>query len=793
MKRLFIGIFILSSIIASLLINQYQKATISQQLFETTDKYLRAFRTVYDHKKELSKILFTWLVKIKKIDENLYQALQDSEQKDITRKKLWENLEQHYTQLYSMGIRQISFFLPNNENFLRLHKPTIFGDDVTNIRSSITYVNKHHITLDTFEKGENSYSFRFVYPIFYHKTYVGCMEISFGAASFTSSLMKEYYILSNFFVKKNPSKTKFSDTSHSIYIPSTQKGFFFNKEVLTTMQEVTRQDLKNLVLPEKTRQKIREIALSGNIRSVYDAQLKTIFTIIPIVHKLTNENMAFLSIRSKSDTIITSQGYILTISILVISIIALALFLLYTLLLKKISLQKEVAHKTQTLNDINMNLEQRVEEKTKELSKNYEKLSKLSSKVEEERHKYKKILELASDNIFILRLDGSLYECSKKTISTLGYTKEEIFKLNVFDWNPALTKEKYEQYMQELKYGMLCMDTIHKCKDGSTYAVQINANLLKIGEEQYIYASSRDISKEKKLEQQLLHERDFAFSILNNSTMVILTDGNELHFANRALLDFFNCEDIDTFKQTYKCVCYHFIHSNKYFHLGKIHNKKEWIFELEKLSEEQRLVSLISQQTYEPKAFHLSISKHNDELYLINFTDISEQIVKQWDLENQVIHDKLTNAYNREYFDKNIETIIKTNSSKNKKTAIAILDIDHFKRINDTYGHDIGDEVLKHLVKTIQKNSRESDTLIRWGGEEFILILTIDNVELLYKVLNHCKELIANTTFKKITHITCSFGATLYQDEEIIEATLKRADIGLYQAKRNGRNQVIIL
>jgi diguanylate cyclase (GGDEF)-like protein len=97
-------------------------------------------------------------------------------------------------------------------------------------------------------------------------------------------------------------------------------------------------------------------------------------------------------------------------------------------------------------------------------------------------------------------------------------------------------------------------------------------------------------------------------------------------------------------------------------------------------------------------------------------------------LKKKILHDKLTNAYNREFFDQNYKKFISEYSTSNSKLAIAMLDIDHFKLVNDNYGHDIGDQVLIQFVDTLHKNSRKNDILVRWGGEEFIMILKIDEV-----------------------------------------------------------------
>ena len=190
--------------------------------------------------------------------------------------------------------------------------------------------------------------------------------------------------------------------------------------------------------------------------------------------------------------------------------------------------------------------------------------------------------------------------------------------------------------------------------------------------------------------------------------------------------------------------------------------------------------------------FSVNVNKFDENAMIISFTDISQTIFENIYLEEKILHDKLTNAYSREYFDRNYRKFIYESIENHTKLALAILDIDYFKKVNDTYGHDIGDEVLIKFVQTIQNELRKNDILVRWGGEEFILILQLDSQKYLEKKLEHLRKAIELESFPKINNITCSIGGTIYQDSENILKTIKRADEALYKAKAAGRNKVLI-
>ena len=288
-----------------------------------------------------------------------------------------------------------------------------------------------------------------------------------------------------------------------------------------------------------------------------------------------------------------------------------------------------------------------------------------------------------------------------------------------------------------------------------------------------------------------IYVRKLSKFIDTQNTIVILTDGEEINFANKEFLNFFGLKELEDFKKESKCICDFFLENDRFFHLGKLKKNENWIDAIISLSQPKRIVGMLTKDSI-IVVFSITLNYFEDDLYIVSFSDISQTINEQIILEEKTIHDKLTGAYNREYFEKTYRNIIKEYHLKNYRFALSIFDIDNFKKVNDTYGHNIGDYVLKELVHEVSKFLRDDDILIRWGGEEFILILKIKNENDLSKVLEHLRIRIEKHIFKKVGKVTCSFGATLYRNDEDIETTIKRADTGLYEAKAKGRNQAIM-
>jgi diguanylate cyclase (GGDEF)-like protein len=166
-------------------------------------------------------------------------------------------------------------------------------------------------------------------------------------------------------------------------------------------------------------------------------------------------------------------------------------------------------------------------------------------------------------------------------------------------------------------------------------------------------------------------------------------------------------------------------------------------------------------------------------------------------LHNQAIKDPLTNLYNRRYLDNVLPMIIATAKRRNEKIGFLMIDTDYFKKVNDTYGHKAGDTVLKILAKILKNSVRESDIVIRYGGEEFLILLqNIQNLNDAKIVAEKIRKTVENTEIKledKTIKKTVSIGISIFPEHcEKGWECVKYADFALYKAKRNGRNRVEI-
>ncbi|MDI6453801.1 sensor domain-containing diguanylate cyclase [Peloplasma aerotolerans] len=178
------------------------------------------------------------------------------------------------------------------------------------------------------------------------------------------------------------------------------------------------------------------------------------------------------------------------------------------------------------------------------------------------------------------------------------------------------------------------------------------------------------------------------------------------------------------------------------------------------------------------------------------FTD--ERFQKQIYHENQELKDKLridplTQIANRHFFDFQLSKKLEEAKVFANPFGILMIDIDYFKQVNDTYGHLVGDEILKIVAKSLSSNIEKTDLVSRWGGEEFIVLVDVTSIDDLLKIAERLRRVVEASSYHfengKTIQVTISIGGTLAKPEDSAKTLIARADENMYFAKQNGRNQ----
>jgi two-component system cell cycle response regulator len=189
--------------------------------------------------------------------------------------------------------------------------------------------------------------------------------------------------------------------------------------------------------------------------------------------------------------------------------------------------------------------------------------------------------------------------------------------------------------------------------------------------------------------------------------------------------------------------------------------------------------------SYNDRFCDLKIIKVDDYI-LINCIDVTHLKKEIEEIEDKSLKDELTGAYNRKKIDKIIDEL------NNKEICLIIFDIDNFKKINDTYGHLKGDEVLQKLSNEVKKHLRSDDIFVRWGGEEFIVLLKNSTLKNAQKIAEKLKNVINSIEIDEVGNFSCSFGVAcgFIENKSDFDKILKKSDDALYLAKNNGKNRV---
>jgi len=189
------------------------------------------------------------------------------------------------------------------------------------------------------------------------------------------------------------------------------------------------------------------------------------------------------------------------------------------------------------------------------------------------------------------------------------------------------------------------------------------------------------------------------------------------------------------------------------------------------------------------------LDKQEENYWLVVLIDVSERFLREQRLHHDAYTDTLTGLANRRFFTEAAAAEIKRTQREQHTLAVLGLDLDHFKRVNDQYGHDVGDLVLQSAARVFQSALRTGDFAARMGGEEFSAFLPNADIAQATAVANRVRQAIASTPILlppgEVLTVTVSIGISLWQEgEEDLQPALKRADQALYQAKQNGRNRV---
>ena len=293
---------------------------------------------------------------------------------------------------------------------------------------------------------------------------------------------------------------------------------------------------------------------------------------------------------------------------------------------------------------------------------------------------------------------------------------------------------------------------------------------------------------EAQVEEKTLELRH----ILNSQkNLIFVLNDDKISNINKTMLDFLGLENLEQFYDKHICISNLFLEEEGYFHCTK---NESWVLQMQNLDPIDKIVKMYDKDK-NIRYFQVDISNffYNTEHYVISFTDITELRNYTAKLDYQATHDNLTSLYNRQKLHSRLDGEIQRQKRYQREFALIMFDIDNFKSINDTYGHDVGDIVLKIISDISKHSTRSTDIVSRWGAEEFMILLPETSLEDAVTIANKIRKAIEAYKFDQIDNpITISLGVTIFNwENDTKEHLLKRVDTALYKAKETGKNKTV--
>lgn len=298
--------------------------------------------------------------------------------------------------------------------------------------------------------------------------------------------------------------------------------------------------------------------------------------------------------------------------------------------------------------------------------------------------------------------------------------------------------------------------------------------------EEKVKDRTQEINKSKLLLQAVLDAE------LN---FLVVTDNQQIIYVNQTLLNFFGYDSQESFEKQQFDLGQHFEYTDEEPMFGD--SQSGWVSKLlqRQKSSLPKVVLKRGRQIRFFRPYAKEIIVDDKQLYLVIFNEITEHEKEKKALETIASTDALTGLANRNKFDQIIEQQVELALTSSNPLSLIFLDLDNFKHVNDKFGHETGDDVLKVVAKLIKDSVRKGDLVARWGGEEIVVIMQSSEIDYAIKLAEKIRNKVADHRFKHGEVQTISCGVTQYREGEDADVFIHRADVALYEAKNKGRNR----
>ncbi|MEI8209742.1 MAG: EAL domain-containing protein [Methylococcales bacterium] len=399
-------------------------------------------------------------------------------------------------------------------------------------------------------------------------------------------------------------------------------------------------------------------------------------------------------------------------------------------------------------------------------------------------------------SFFWVNSKGLLIDINEWTCQSLGYSRNELIGQSIWIFSSGVSRDLWPTLWDTQKMSVThTFESSFRCKDGTIFPAEVTANYIVVGGDEYCFFFAQDISKRKQDEAEIIKSLSLLSTTLestNDAILVVDLNNNQVLY-NQRFVELWHISNEILVTKDDNAV------------LSTV---------LKQLSDPDAFLNKVHELYATPEASSFDTIQFKDgkviERYSIpqridgtvvgrvwSFRDITQSKVAADEIRSLAFYDPLTSLPNRRLLSDRLIQALATSSRSGNNGALLFLDLDHFKTLNDTLGHDVGDMLLQQVAKRLSGSVREGDTVARLSGDEFVVLLedlseqAIEAAALADAIGNNILAVL-NQPYQLTTHqylCSCSIGAILFKDhEKPVEDLLKQADIAMYQAKASGRN-----
>lgn len=403
------------------------------------------------------------------------------------------------------------------------------------------------------------------------------------------------------------------------------------------------------------------------------------------------------------------------------------------------------------------------------------------------------LFELSGDGMVVLRQDGSVYRANRRYAEMLGYTREAMKSLHVWDWDTRFSREELLEMLRAVDNSDAHFETQQCRKDGSLIHVELSNNGTSYRGEQLVFCIVRDVTARKETEEKLRQSEERLQRIASQVPGALyqyrmMPDGTRsFPYFSEGIVELGGLtlrelsgigadpvmsrllpEDAAAVEASIQQSAKSLEHAHTEFRIRHGDGSIRWIE---------------SRSTPQQEA-------GGSILWTGVLLDITQRKIAEARVQAMATTDGLTGISNRQEFNRLLDHEIDRAARYSTPLSLIMYDLDHFKQVNDRFGHNVGDDVLKTVTRQVNKNLRSIDIHGRWGGEEFMVILPQTGRDAARDVAEKLRRAIADQHVDQVGTVTASFGVTELALGENSRSLAQRVDEALYRAKDGGRNRV---